>query len=30
MSDLIFWVLVFVALFIGFRWLQNRNSKDDE
>ncbi len=30
MSDLIFWVLVFVALFFGFRWLQNRKSKDDE
>jgi len=24
MSDLIFWIVVLVVLFFGFRWLQNR------
>jgi len=24
MSDLIFWIVVFVGLFLGFRWLQRR------
>jgi hypothetical protein len=31
MSDLIFWVLVFVVLFLGLRWLQARGKgKNDE
>jgi len=30
MGDLVFWVLVFLALFFGFRWLQSRKSGDDE
>ena len=30
MGDLIFWTLLFVALFFGFRWLQRRKSKGDE
>jgi hypothetical protein len=28
MSDLIFWTVLLVALFFGFRWLQRRK-KDD-
>jgi len=24
MGDLIFWIVVLVAMFFGFRWLQNR------
>ena len=24
MTDLIFWIVVLIAFFFGFRWLQNR------
>ncbi len=30
MEDLIFWTLVFVAMFFGFRWLQKRKRRDDD
>jgi hypothetical protein len=26
--DLIFWIVIFVVFFFGFRWLQNRKNKD--
>lgn len=29
MSDLIFWIVIFIVFFLGFRWLQNRR-KDKE
>jgi len=28
MGDLIFWIIVLVALFFGFRWLQGRGKGD--
>ena len=30
MEDLIFWTLVFVAMFCSFRWLQKRKRRDDD
>ena len=30
MEDLIFWTVLFVAMFFGFRWMQKRKSKDDD
>ena len=30
MGDLIFWIVVLVVLFVGFRWLQNRKKDDSE
>jgi hypothetical protein len=26
--DLIFWIVIFVVFFFGFRWLQKRRNKD--
>jgi hypothetical protein len=26
--DLIFWIVIFIVFFFGFRWLQNRKNKD--
>jgi hypothetical protein len=26
--DLIFWIVIFVVFFFGFRWLQKRRKKD--
>jgi hypothetical protein len=28
LSDLIFWTVIFVVFFLGFRWLQKRKNKD--
>lgn len=28
--ELLFWIVVFVAFFFGFRWLQQRKKKDDD
>lgn len=28
--ELLFWVVVFVVLFYGFRWLQRRKNKGDD
>ena len=30
MEDLIFWIVIFAVIFVGFRWLQNRGKGDDE
>ena len=30
MGDLIFWTLVIVAMFVGFRWLQKRKDRGDD
>lgn len=27
--DLIFWIVIFAALFLGIRWLQKRNRDKD-
>lgn len=29
MGDLIFWTVLFVVFFFGFRWLQNRKGPKD-
>ena len=29
MGDLIFWTVLFVVFFFGFRWLQKRNGPKD-
>ncbi len=26
--DLIFWIVIFIVFFFGFRWLQKRKNKD--
>jgi hypothetical protein len=28
LGDLIFWTVVFVVFFFGFRWLQKRKNRD--
>ena len=28
LGDLIFWAVVFVVFFFGFRWLQKRKNRD--
>ncbi len=28
LTDLIFWIVIFVVFFFGFRWLQKRRNKD--
>lgn len=28
-GDLLFWILLFAVLVVGFRWRQKRNRKDD-
>jgi hypothetical protein len=28
LGDLIFWIVVFVVFFFGFRWLQKRKNRD--
>lgn len=28
--ELLFWIVVFVAFFCGFRWLQRRKKKGDD
>jgi len=27
-GDLLFWIVIFVVFFLGFRWLQKRRNKD--
>lgn len=29
LTDLIFWIVIFIVFFLGFRWLQRRRRKDD-
>jgi hypothetical protein len=29
LTDLLFWIVVFVAFFYGFRWLQGRRKRRD-
>lgn len=28
LTELTFWIIVFVAFFFGFRWMQNRKKRD--
>ncbi len=30
MGDLIFWIVLFVVFFLGFRWLQGRKKDRDD
>jgi len=27
--ELLFWIVIFIAFFFGFRWLQNRKKRKD-
>ncbi len=28
-TELLFWIVIFVVFFFGFRWLQNRKKRDN-
>ncbi|MEM1350777.1 MAG: hypothetical protein AAGF27_00455 [Pseudomonadota bacterium] len=30
LTDLIFWIVVFIVFFYGFKWLQNRKKRASE